>query len=138
MADFVEYEQTPAGFTVRPGHPLLGDIHADFSSVGIGERAGTARAMLVAACLNCWCGTLSAALLCRDVQYRSIKGRGRAVKEEREGVSWVTRVEMEVAVDVDDADAELLEECLGVVKGCMITRSVMAGVDVSVSAKRAM
>ena len=137
MSDVVEFEHTPEGFTIRTGHPLLGDIHADFSQVGPDRRAGTARALLVGAALNCYCGTLNAALLARDVQYRRIVGTGRAEKVERDGMSWVTRVELNIRVEVDDADAEVLTHCLKIVKGCMITRSLMEGIDVSVHAERA-
>ena len=137
MSDAVEFEQTPQGFTVRTGHPLLGDIHADFSKVGPDHRAGTARALLVSAALNCFCGTLNAALLARGVQYRRIVGTGRATKVERDGVSMVTGISMDVRVEVDDADAETLAHCLKIVKGCMITRSLMEGMEVSIHAERA-
>lgn len=137
MSDAVEFEQTPQGFTVRTGHPLLGDIHADFSKVGPDHRVGTARALLVSAALNCFCGTLNAALLARDVQYRRIVGTGRATKVERDGVSMVTGISMDVRVEVDDADAETLAHCLKIVKGCMITRSLMEGMEVSIHAERA-
>ena len=101
------------------------------------RRQGTARALLVSAALDCFCGTLNAALLARDVQYRSIKGTGRAEKVQRDGVSFVTRIDIDVQVDVDDADRETLEHCLSIVKGCMITRSLMEGMEVNVHASRA-
>ena len=132
----VELEHTPAGFTVRTGHPLLGDIHADFSTVGPSGRAGTARALLVGACLNCFCGTLNAALLARDVQYTRILGRGTAVKEEKDGISWITKIEIEVDVEAAEEDAETVDHCIKIVKGCMITRSVMEGVEVTAHARR--
>lgn len=134
MSDVVEFEHTPQGFTVRTGHPLLGDIHADYRSVGPDQRLGTARAFLVSAALDCFCGTLSAALLARDVQYRRIVGTGRAEKKERDGVSFVTAVELDVRVEVDDADRDTLEHCLKIVRGCMITRSLMEGIEVRVHA----
>ena len=132
----VELEHTPAGFTVRTGHPLLGDIRADFSTVSPSDRAGTARALLVGACLNCYCGTLNAALLARDVQYKRIVGRGTAVKEERDGISWVTRIDIDVEVEADEADAKTVDHCIDIVKGCMITRSVTDGVEVKAHARR--
>lgn len=137
MSDVVEFEHTPEGFTIRTGHPLLGDIHADFSRVSPDRRQGTARALLVSAALDCFCGTLNAALLARDVQYRRIVGTGRAEKVERDGVSWVNRVIIDVRVDVDDADAETLAHCLKIVRGCMITRSLMEGIEVDIHAVRA-
>ena len=137
MSDVVTFEHTPKGFTVHTGHPLLGDIHGDFSAVSPDRRQGTARALLVSAALDCFCGTLNAALLARDVQYRSIKGTGRAEKVQRDGVSFVTRIDIDVQVDVDDADRETLEHCLSIVKGCMITRSLMEGMEVNVHASRA-
>ena len=126
----VEFEQTPAGFTVRTGHPLLGDIHADLQSVGPDHRQGTARAFLVSAVLNCLCGTMSAALLARGVEYRRIYATGEAVKEEKNGISYVTGIDIDMHVEVDDEDAEVLAHCLKIVKGCMISRSIMEGVDV--------
>ena len=137
MSDIVEFEHTPDGFTVRTGHPLLGDIHADYTTVSPDRRLGTARVFLVSAALDCFCGTLNAALLARDVRYRRIVGTGRAEKVERDGVSYVTRVDIDVRVEVDDKDAETLAHCLKIVKGCMITRSLMEGIEVSVNAERA-
>ena len=137
MSDVVEFEHTPDGFTVRTGHPLLGDIHADYNSVGPDQRLGTARVFLVSAALDCFCGSLNAALLARDVRYRRIVGTGRAVKEEREGLSYVTRVDIDVRVEVDDKNVDTLEHCLKIVKSCMITRSLMNGVEVGIHAERA-
>ena len=137
MSDVVEFEHTPDGFTVRTGHPLLGDIHADYTKVSPDRRLGTARVLLVSAALDCFCGTLNAALLARDVHSRRIVGTGRAEKTERDGVSWVTRVSIDVRVDVDEADVETLEHCLKIVKGCMITRSLMEGIQVDIHAERA-
>lgn len=137
MSDVVEFEHTPDGFAVRTGHPLLGDIHADYNSVGPDQRLGTARVFLVSAALDCFCGSLNAALLARDVRYRRIVGTGRATKEERDGVSYVTRVDIDVRVEVDDKDADTLAHCLKIVKGCMITRSLMNGVEVGIHAERA-
>lgn len=134
MSDVVEFEHTPQGFTVRTGHPLLGDIHADYTSVSPDRRLGTARAFLVSAALDCFCGTLSAALLARDVQYKRIVGTGRAEKKEKNGVSFVTAVDLDVRVEVDEADRETLDHCLKIVKGCMITRSLMEGIEVRVNA----
>ena len=137
MSDVVTFEQTPRGFTVHTGHPLLGDMHADFATVAPEKRQGTARALLVSAALDCFCGTLNAALLARDVQYRSMTGTGRAEKVQRDGVSYVTRIDIDVRVDLDEADRETLEHCLRIVKGCMITRSLMQGMEVEVHASRA-
>lgn len=137
MSDVVEFEHTPQGFTIRTGHPLLGDIHGDFSSVSPDRRQGTARALLVSAALDCFCGTLNAALLARDVQYRRITGTGRAEKVERDGRSFVNRVVLDVQVDVEEKDRETLEHCLRIVKGCLITRSLMEGMEVEVHASRA-
>lgn len=134
MSDVVEFEHTPQGFTIRTGHPLLGDIHGDFSSVSPDRRQGTARALLVSAALDCFCGTLNAALLARDVH---ITGTGRAEKVERDGRSFVNRVVLDVQVDVEEKDRETLEHCLRIVKGCLITRSLMEGMEVEVHASRA-
>lgn len=137
MTDIVEYEQTPAGFTVKTGHPLLGDIHADFQSVGPDYRIGTASALLLSSLLNCWCNTLSAALLARGVEYRSICGKGHVEKEKRDGISRLSRIVLDVRAEVDDDDAEILAHCLGIVRSCMITRSIAEGVEVCVQAERA-
>lgn len=137
MSDVVEFEHTLDGFTVRTGHPLLGDIHADYTKVSPDQRLGTARVFLVSAALDCFCGTLNAALLARDVRYRRIVGTGRAEKVEKDGVSFVTRVNLDVRVEVDEADAETLAHCLKIVKGCMITRSLMEGIEVDIHAERA-
>lgn len=131
------YEQTAEGFVIRTGHPLLGDIRAEFSTVGPDARRGTASALLEASCLNCWCGTLSTALLARGVEKHKITGSARVDKVQKRDLSWLTCVELDVQVEVDDEDAEVLAECLSVVKGCMVTRSIAEGMEVHVHARRA-
>ena len=84
-----------------------------------------------------WMAGMKDWLLARDVQYRSMTGTGRAEKVQRDGVSYVTRIDIDVRVDVDEADRETLEHCLRIVKGCMITRSLMQGMEVEVHASRA-
>ena len=134
----VEYEQTGQGFVIRTGHPLLGEISADFSTVGPDARRGTASALLEASCLNCWCGTLSTALLARGVEKHRVFGKARVVRVQRKDFSWLDCVELDVKVEVDDEDAEVLEECLSVVKGCMVTRSIAEGMEVVIHAERAL
>ena len=132
----VEYEQTGEGFSIRTGHPLLGNIHADFSTVGPDQRRGTASALLEASCLNCWCGTLSTALLARGVEKHRINGTACVARVQKKDLSWLDCVELDVKVEVDDEDAEVLEECLAVVKGCMVTRSIAEGMEVVIHAER--
>lgn len=132
-----EYEQNAEGFVIRTGHPLIGEIRADFGTVGPDKRRGTASALLEASCLNCWCGTLSTALLARGVEKHHITASARVEKVQKMDFSWLTCVELDVKVDVDDEDAEVLEECLSVVKGCMVTRSIAEGMEVIIHAKRA-
>ena len=133
----VEYEQTGEGFSIRTGHPLLGDIHAEFSSVGPDKRRGTASALLEASCLNCWCGTLGTALLARGVEKHRITGKASVARVQKKDLSWLDCVELDVKVEVDDEDAEILEECLAIVKGCMVTRSIAEGMEVIIHAERA-
>lgn len=137
MSDLVVFEHTLEGFTIKTGHPLLEDIHADYTRVSPEQRMGTARVFLVSAALNCFCGTLNAALIARNVRYRRMIGTGRAEREERNGASCVTRICMDVCVEVDDADAETLAQCLEMVKSCMITRSLMNGIEIDMHAARA-
>ena len=132
-----EYEQTAEGFVIRTGHPLLGDIRADFSSVGPDRRRGTASALLEASCLNCWCGTLSTALLARGVEKHRITGKARVVRVQKKDLSWLDCIELDVKAEVDDEDAETLEECLSIVRGCMVTRSIAEGMEVVIRAERA-
>jgi organic hydroperoxide reductase OsmC/OhrA len=133
----VEYEQTGEGFSIRTGHPLLGDIHAKFSTVGPDKRRGTASALLEASCLNCWCGTLSTALLARGVEKHRITGTAHVARVQKKDLSWLDCIELDVKAEVDDEDAEVLEECLAIVKGCMVTRSIAEGMEVVLHAERA-
>ena len=132
-----EYEQTAEGFVIRTGHPLLGDIHADFRTVGPDARRGTASALLEASCLNCWCGTLSTALLARGVEKHRVFGKARVARVQKMDLSWLDCIELDVKAEVDDEDAEVLEECLSIVKGCMVTRSIAEGMEVVIHAERA-
>jgi organic hydroperoxide reductase OsmC/OhrA len=71
------------------------------------------------------------------VEYRRIHATGKAVKEEKGGISYVTGIDLDISVEVDDEDVDVLAHCLKIVKGCMITRSIMEGVDVNVTLRPA-
>ena len=66
-----------------------------------------------------------------------IVGSARVVRVQKKDLSWLDCIELDVKAEVDDEDAEVLEECLAVVKGCMVTRSIAEGMEVVIRAERA-
>lgn len=125
-------------YTLHTGSPVLGDIVMDYSGFPEDARGGNSSILLLSAALSCYCGSLRAALVARDIPFRSLRGTARGVKRmNAAGAMRLAEIALEVAVDVDDAAAPGLEHCAAVVKHCLITASLFEGIAVTHSVRRA-
>lgn len=133
----VSYEQRQGIATIRTDVGVIGEIVMDSRNVPREKRGGNASALLVAAALTCFCGTLREALEARNIPFHSIHARGKGLKKSNpSGAVRLTSLDIDAAVDIDDQYAEALAHCISLVKECMITASLADGIKVTHSARR--
>ena len=128
----VSFAQEGDVYTVHTGSPVLGDSVLDYTGIPETERGGNSSALLIAAALSCFCGSIRAALVAREVPFRAIRAEGTGVKEANaEGANRLTSIAISVTVDADDAYAAQIDHCAKIVKNCLITASLFEGIKVS-------
>ncbi len=138
MSIEARFSLTETGTLMRTQHPLYGDIPGRFQYLSNEkEKYGSPAAFLIGAVLSCFCETLGAQLHRRGVFFRSIEAVGRMdMTNDPAGLPCVDRMEVDVTADVDDRYADVLAACIGEVKSCAVSRSLMKGFPVAVRARR--
>ena len=127
----VRFEQKGDVYTVHTGSPVLGDIVMDYTGYPEDARGGNSSILLISAALSCFCGSVRAALVARGVPFRSLQAVGKGVKTMNEqGSMRLSSLDIDVAVDLDDAWLPQLEHCAKIVKRCLITASLLDGIAV--------
>ena len=123
-------------FTMTPeGVPVFHVNNQDLSPEG---RKHFANRMLNAAALCCVCTTLASDLIKRGVEVKSLRGKS-ASKKEKDSVlrTRIDEIQVEIEVDIGDADQAVLDECLEIVSNdTLVMYSLREGVDVQASIKR--
>ena len=110
----------------------------DYSGYPEDARGGNSSILLLSAALSCYCGSIRAALVARDVPFRAIRATARGVKRmNAEGAMRLAEIAIDVAVDVDDEHVSRLEHCARIVKHCLITASLLEGIAVTHAVRRA-
>ena len=120
-------------YTIQTGSAVLGDIVMDYSGYPEDARGGNSSILL-----SCYCGSIRAALVARDVPFRAIRATARGVKRmNAEGAMRLAEIAIDVAVDVDDEHVSRLEHCARIVKHCLITAALLEGIAVTHAVRRA-
>ncbi len=129
----VVYEsQVDGSVTIQFDDALLSDQTFDYASVPEAERAGQMRKLLCASALGCFAGSARAALQTRGATIRELRGTAQAKTGQGEGGSRVTSIHIRVEVRLDDGDADTFAKVDHILrKGCLITRSLAPGIDVT-------
>lgn len=128
----VSFVQEGDVYTVHTGSPVLKDIVMDYTGIPEAERGGNSSALLVASALSCFCGSIRAALVAREVPFRAIRAEGTGTKEANaDGAMRLTSIDISVTVDADDAYADKIAHCAKIVRNCLVTASLCEGVRVS-------
>lgn len=140
MSDEIRIEFVQEGdiYTVKTGSPVLGDIVMDYSGYPEDARSGNSSILLLSAAISCYCGNIRAALVARDVPFRTIRATAKGVKRlNAKGAKRLAEIALDVAVDVDDEYVSKLEHCAKIVKQCLITSSLLEGIAVTHAVRRA-
>ncbi len=123
-------------FTMTPeGIPVFQVNNSALTPEG---RKHWANRILNAAALCCVCTTLASDLIKRGADIRSLTGRA-ASKKEKDSVlrTKINEIEVEIEVDIGDADQSILDECLEIVgRDTLAMYSLREGIDVEARIKR--
>jgi len=113
-------------------HSLMLEDHLlDYPSVPEEARLGQMRRLLCAAAVGCFTGTIYAALVSRGAEVRSLRGFCTASISE-DSPPAVSALDIRVEVEVGNEDKVILERVRTIAeRGCLITRSLARGIDVT-------
>lgn len=134
----VQFVQEGDVCTIHTGSPVLGDIVMDYSGYPEDARGGNSSILLLSAALSCYCGSIRAALVGRDIPFRAIRATAKGIKRPNaDGAMRLASIDISVAVEADEAYAEKVDHCAAIIKQCLITASLFEGIDVKHSVRRA-
>jgi osmotically inducible protein OsmC len=132
MSDFViSYTREGDVHSIDTGGQALGTLVIDNATIPAESRGGTAKQLLGASALYCYCAALAAALETRGATYKNIQARAslRTGSNER-GQSRVTKISIEARVVLTGEDDMLFERVERVMRpGCLVTGSLHDGIQ---------
>jgi len=123
-------------FTMTPeGVPVFHINNSDLSQEG---RKHWGNRLLNAAALCCVATTLASDLIKRGAEIKSLTGKAASNKEKDSVLrTRINEIQVEVEVDIGDADQAILDECLEIMaRDTLAMYSLREGIDVEASIKR--
>ncbi len=108
----------------------LGTVHIDSEKLSADERAGTAKKLLAASALYCYCAALDKALDARNAKYDKIEGKATLeTGVDDKGRGRVTSIRLDVTVRMDQEYEFIFDRVEKVMKqGCLVTGSLEPGI----------
>lgn len=129
----IKYHREGDVHIIETGNAALGTIRIDQTGIPQEERAGTAKQLLAASALYCYCAALDSALKARGAEYSTIDAVAtiEAGKNAR-GLSRVNGIALKTKVKLDESDSAVFERCEKVMSyGCLVTSSLHDGIEVT-------
>jgi osmotically inducible protein OsmC len=131
----VSYTRSGEIQKIHTSSGLLGDIVIDHAGVSEEERGGTAKRLLAASALYCFCGAFGKALESRGAAYREIEGTATletGLDEKKR--ARVVKIALEVTVHMDEEYGFIFDRVEKIMKqGCLVTASLEAAFPVTYS-----
>ncbi|MDO5536168.1 MAG: OsmC family protein [Desulfovibrionaceae bacterium] len=111
----------------------LGTVHIDSEKLSADERAGTAKKLLAASALYCYCAALDKALDARNAKYDRIAGKATLeTGTDEKGRGRVTAITLDVTVYMDAEYEFIFDRVEKIMKqGCLVTGSLEAGIKMT-------
>lgn len=132
MADTltVSYSCKEDVHTIETGGVVLPQIVIDNRGVPQEQRGGTAKRLLAAASLYCYCSMLEAALLTRDVDFDDISATAELeLGRNEQGRSRVLKMTIRCSVRVNERDEAIFQRVEKIMaQGCLVTGSLHDGI----------
>jgi len=123
--------------TVELGVAGLEKIIIDYTGVPTEERTGIARALLAAASLSCYATALEKLLTVRGASFESIVAEATLTFATNEaGQARIEKMDLDAVVEMNKDDSAIYDRCSKIMKqGCLITRSLHEGIEMSYALK---
>ena len=117
----VSYQRNGDLHTIHTGGAALGDIVIDNSRVPAEQRGGTAKQLLGASALFCFCAALNSALESRGVRYEDLRATATLdVDTNAGGQSRVLRITIDASLSLDEEDEDTFERVRKIMsRGCL-------------------
>jgi len=125
-------------FKVKFGHGAMDDLVIAVSRVPEGQSGGVARKLLAASITYCMAGWLFTLLQKTRVDVNALKAKTElTMGKDESGRDFVDKIDMQIRVQISDEDVNAFERCKSIVnRGCLISRSLIEGVEVTHSISR--
>lgn len=132
-APVAKYTRKGNVYTIDFGVPAIAPIVLDYDKIPEEERAGIAKAMLSAATLACYVGTLGTALEARGAEFEEISGEAHLVLgQNAKSQARITGIDINVEVNLSEDESDVFERCKKIMNnGCLVTASVHEGVHMN-------
>ena len=129
----VSYQRNGDLHTIHTGGAALGDIVIDNSRVPAEQRGGTAKQLLGASVLFCFCAALNSALESRGVRYEDLRATATLdVDTNAGGQSRVLRITIDASLSLDEEDEDTFERVRKIMsRGCLVTGSLHDGIEMA-------
>ncbi|WP_320174540.1 OsmC family protein [Maridesulfovibrio sp.] len=122
----VSYDRAGDKQVIDTNSKVLGEIAIDYSEIPADQRGGTAKQLLAASTLHCFCGSLAKALETRGAEYERITGTATletGVDDKKR--ARVTGITLDVTVHMDEDYGFIFDRVEKIMrKGCLITASL--------------
>ena len=126
----VSYQRNGDLHTIHTGGAALGDIVIDNSRVPAEQRGGTAKQLLGASALFCFCAALNSALESRGVRYEDLRATATLdVDTNAGGQSRVLRITIDASLSLDEDTFERVRKIMS--RGCLVTGSLHDGIEMA-------
>ncbi|MDR1856018.1 MAG: OsmC family protein [Desulfovibrio sp.] len=127
----VTYTRDGDVHSIETGGQALGTLVVDNRDVPQENRGGTAKRLLAASALYCYCGSLAAALEARGVRYHRIEGQADLETGNNDkGQGRVRKIKVSATVTLDGEDEGTFQRVERIMKGgCLVTGSLHEGIE---------
>lgn len=129
----INYSRQGDVHTIETGGAALPQLIIDNTNIPPEQRGGTAKQLLGAAALFCYCSALVGALDARNVKYSNVKGSATLhVGGNDLGQGRVQKIDINVDVALSEEDASTFERIEKIMKqGCLVTGSLHDGIEMA-------
>lgn len=126
----IKYHREGDVHIIETGSRALGTIRIDQTGVPQEERAGTAKQLLGASALFCYCAAVDAFLKARAADYLTMDAEALVeTGTNDQGLGRITSLSLKAVVRIDEDDAAVFERCQKAMRqGCLVTNSLKEGI----------
>lgn len=119
--------------TIDAGEGALAPIVVDYTPFEPKLRSGTAKKLLGAAAVFCYCEALTGSLEARGVKYENLKATADLTVGGNDlGQGRVKEITLTITLDVSESDAETFARVEKIMKqGCLVTGSLHDGIKMN-------